>query len=180
MDTIFEDPTTLVYIAGAVAAVLFLIWRGSQSKGVLYGMLAALCVAGGLLAADALVETEREYLESTVDRIASELEQKQGTTFLANLDDDYTGFGGNKAGLTKLANSRIKSTLIDSISIKECEIELTGELAKMNVLTRVMPGGAKKGLRVLLRLTVRWQKRPDVGWRIISATKPKIVMPFGQ
>ncbi len=180
MTQIFDDPTAYIVFAGGLATVLLLIWRGTDAKPALYGALAALCVVGGLVAADLMVETDREYLESTVERIATELEHKNLTTFLALLDNDYRGYGGSKAGLTKMANSRIKSTLIDSITIKDCEIEVKDDVAKMDVTTRVMPGGSLKGSRVLVKMTIRWQKRPVGGWVVVGASKPNFVMPFGQ
>ena len=82
----FDSPWPVVCVAGAVAALSFLLWSQAGQRPFLVATILALAIAAGAIVADRVVVTERERLESMFQGLAVAAEQADADTILAAFD----------------------------------------------------------------------------------------------
>ena len=181
MDTLkqwfLEDPT-YVYIALAVVElILAAAWYYRRSGQYGWALLVPVILAGGVIALDRAVETDREQIRRTVREIAAEFSQGGLDIARKCIDETYHGFGGNKAKLLGRAEDLNRQRHLKSVKIKRCRIDVSGRRAEMEVTTVIHLSDSSAGGGVMWLLwKVNWVKRPE-GWRIERLSDPTSVVP---
>lgn len=167
---LFENPLALWILLGLGAVVAGIVWSrtGSRRAVAVAVTLAALAVVVGLVAW--LVETDREKLIRTIDRMAAAADSGDAEAFIEYLSPDY---GNGPRGKDTLAG-------IVRLGFKMVRVKAESPIIQMDngeaTVTQVYNFRAAPGTRATLtadRSVIKWQGtfRPDADgqWRLRSA-----------
>lgn len=151
----FESSLPLVITCLIGAALAFFVWLRVQSRWLL-AVAILLTVAGiGCLAADLLVETDREYLLGLFPRLALAAEKQDMATIMAALDPELRP-------LREEAERVLKQVRPTEVVITKCDVavehgkkppEAVANLIVRvtgNVIDKGTPGTVLAGVKVLL------------------------------
>jgi hypothetical protein len=180
MDTLkrlfLEDPTTVYVLFALIELVAIVVWYRQRSRRSLIALAVPVVLGGAVFALDSLVVTDREELQKAVRQIADAFEQRRVDTVLDYLDDEYSGFAGNKAQAVDRARSELRLERIESIRLSYNQLTVRERFAEMTVTSVIKTTSSAGGRAVALQWKVEWVKR-SAGWRIIHISPPTPVIP---
>ena len=177
---VFGEPTYTYGILAIAGIVLFVRWYYGRTRGKALAIAIPIVLAGVVMLCDRLVETDREQIVAATEALAGEFSAGGGrfAVLQRTLADGYRGYGGDKADVLELARSQRASREIQSVSVSEPRLKITGKHAEMDVTSVIHLGGRFSGTYALA-WKVFWIKTP-AGWRIDEAKEPNPTMPgFG-
>lgn len=90
MNWLFEDPWPVIWIAGAVIALLSVGYYHSRHRGVLAAIIGVLFLASACLLVEQLVVTEREQVEQTLREGAAAVKRNDLAAVLALIAPEAT------------------------------------------------------------------------------------------
>jgi hypothetical protein len=173
--TFLEDPTYLYVLLVIVELVLMAIWYSRRTAWSARLLLLPVVLAGCVVAADAMVVTDRERLKQVVEEIAADVAGGSFDVATSYLDDSYQGFGGNKAGLIDRGLAEAHSRRIEKVKFTRVQTIFSGKTAEMDVTTVIHMRGDYAGSRPIA-WKIYWVDLPE-GWRIRGVTSPQLVIP---
>jgi hypothetical protein len=179
-ESLFGDPTS-VYVALAVIEVLLgVAWFYRRTAKLQRLLVVPILLAGGVFALDTAIVTDREQLRETVEAMAEDFVAGRLDAIGQYIDDDYVGYrGGNKSELIEAIRNEGRIRNVKSIGLSGMEIDVSGNLATMRLVSTITVDGSMYSGSVALHWQLRWVKRGDA-WRLEHASEPKQGIPgFG-
>jgi len=185
---LLEDPTMIYVGLGMVEVVLLAVWRRYLTPRRALALAAPLLLAGAVFLIERSVVTDAEVIVAALDEIAHSVstEPRDAGTLGTYLDRDVqVDIGGWARGVMNRDKTlRTWSVLLNkykvgSASIRNAEVEVTGDSARSRFTTHVTYGSGKETQQSWpWDWTVDWIRRPD-GWRIIGVDPPTAAQPLG-
>ena len=169
----FESPLpiylTLVFAEIALAAV----WHERRGRRAKLAMLIPPVLAVIVFSASTLIVTDREQIIRAAKTIAREVEVGRIDALSELVDEDYSGFGDDKAGAIGATELAMGVYRVSRVRFTKLQVEVEGGEAAMHAATVIEFGAARYGSgRTGVIFDVRWIRRPE-GWRIIHVRPPQ-------
>ncbi|MBS3822213.1 MAG: DUF4440 domain-containing protein [Planctomycetes bacterium] len=170
---LFGDPTS-VYVALAIVEVLLgVAWFYRRTAKLQRLLVLPILLAGGVFVLDQAIVTDREQLGETVESMAEDFVAGRLDAIGRYIDDGYVGFrGASKAELLEAIHNEGRVRNVTSIDLSGVEIDVSGNLATMWLVSTITVDGSMYSGSVALHWQLRWVKRGDV-WRLEYASEPK-------
>ena len=171
--TFFESPLP-IYLALIFAEVaLAAVWHERRGRRMWLAMMAPAALALIVFGVSAVVVTDREWIVDAAKTIARQTEAGRTDALRKLLDADYSGFGNDKAGCIRAAESAIRAYRLSRVRFTKLEAQVEGGEATLHAATIVEFGDSRFGSgRTGVIFEVRWIRRP-AGWRIIHVRPPR-------
>jgi len=154
-----------------VLAVLYAVLTRTGHKAVLWAMLAVALLTGGLVAASLLIETPREEVRATLDRLAAAIESDRPEDALRFIPTDAPLESMRQQAKLHLERYRAKEFNI-RCRLENIEIDSDGYVPVAYCDTRIWARGGRRSLGQLemsgmipVRLTL--EKRQQ-GWMLVD------------
>ncbi len=151
----FESSLPLVVICLLGAVVGFLVWLHVQARWLLAIAILLAAAGVGCFSVDWLVETDREYLQALLPRLARAAEKQDLGTIMAALDPDLRPLRDEAEKLLKQVKpTEVAITSVDVVlqpakkppeAVANLIVRVTG-----NVIDKGTPGTVLAGVKVLL------------------------------
>lgn len=171
MQSIFTDSPTYAYVALVAAEVVLLaIWHERRTRKLALALGVPILLAGAVFVVEAMVVTDREIIEDATRQIAHDLVEGSTASVELYLDDEFGGTWASKKLAIGAAKVAIMVYKVCSIRFGRLEVEVDGDEAKMDVVTRMTIEAEAMEAPVVIGWDVRWIRR-DVGWRIVQVRK---------
>ncbi len=175
---LFEDPVPVCVAMAAAEAVVWWLWRSRRTRRWALRLLVPPAVAGAVILAARLVETDREEITRALHEIAASAQAGHLDAARRYLDPACRMplAGGGVVGpaeMIDLGRRALKRHRVARVTVSAVEITLAGGRATATLTTQVMLPEA--GLYAL-RWQVQWARRP-AGWRIVRVepARPELV-----
>jgi len=175
LQEIFLEGPLGVYLALIFAEVVLAgWWYESRRGGAKLAMLVPPILAVMVLGVSTLIVTDRQEILRAAKTIARQAEAGRLEALEELLDDDYAGFGNDKAGAIAVAKSALRNDQVYRVRFTRLQVQVEGGEAAMHAATVVEFGDARFGSgRTGVIFEVRWIRRPG-GWRIIHVRPPRL------
>lgn len=180
--TLFEEPFWFLVGLGLLEVVLVAMWHGRRTKGLARALAVPIAVGIVVILTAALVETDRERLVATMERMTADLEMGRIDVLTETLDEkvlvnlgEYGGRGLDKAQTVTAAERSIKQYAVSRIRLSNVVTEMS-DRPVMDVTTIIFsdaPGFS--GRPAPLRWRMHWIQR-EGQWRILEIEKPTMTL----
>ena len=169
--TFFESPLPIYLTLIFAEVILAAVWYERRGRRTMLMLL--LPPARGGFGVGALVVTDRERILNAAKTIARQAETGRTDALREFVDADYSGFGDDKAGAIRAAESAIGTYRVSRVRFTKLQVEVTGDQAALHAATVIEFGDPRFGSgRTGVVFDVRWIRRQN-GWRIIHVRPPR-------
>jgi len=173
---LFEDPMPIYVALGVIEIIMAAVWYRGRVKRVAIALAIPPLLAGGFLAMDLLVVTDREKLDRSLREIAADIQQGDIKGAMEFLADDFGGHYGTTKGAAEACEKAMKTYGIRKVSVTSAQTELLNDsMAKVQARTIVefeVPGFGQG--RQAIDWTIHWALR-NGQWKIIDVNEPKLL-----
>ena len=177
--TLFEEPFWFLVGLGFLEVVLIAMWHGRRTKGLARALAIPIVVGIVVALTASLVETDREKMTASLERLAGDLEAGKVDVLAETLDEtitvdlgEYGGGGLDKARAIAAAERSLGEYQVTKIRLTNIVVEM-GDRPIMDVTTIVFSDIPGIGGRPMpLRWRLHWIER-DGQWRILEIERPR-------
>jgi len=171
--TFFESPLPIYLTLIFAEVILAAVWYERRGRRTMLMLLLPPALAVIVLGVSALVVTDRERILNAAKTIARQAETGRTDALREFVDADYSGFGDDKAGAIRAAESAIGTYRVSRVRFTKLQVEVTGDQAALHAATVIEFGDPRFGSgRTGVVFDVRWIRRQN-GWRIIHVRPPR-------
>ena len=171
--TFFESPLPIYLTLIFAEVILAAVWYERRGRRAMLMMLLPPALAVIVFGASAFVVTDRERIIDAAKTIARQAEAGRTDALREVMDADYSGFGDDRAGAIRAAESAIRVYRVSRVRFTKLEVQVEGGEAALHAATVIEFGDARFGSgQTGVIFEVRWIRRPE-GWRILHVRPPR-------
>ena len=177
MDTLkivlFEEPTWLVILLGAVTVALLVSWWLRRQRKFLLAAAVPAALGGAVLLSAWLVTTDRERIQQNAGAVAADVAAGRTGALDRFVDEQFVGqFQGmqlDKRMALEVAGRVGRNWSIEEIVLKDFDIRVQGNFASVNIQMLVITGQGRYPINMDLlwvRVDGEWRIRELENWRL--------------
>ena len=177
---LLENPLTPCIVLGLIAVVAGFFWSRTASRRALAVVLACCLATAVIVTVSWLVETDRERVVATLQRMSTAATRSDAEAFIGEISPEYDSAAGGKAGISTVVRSGLRVLRAHG---EEPAIRMEDGRATVTQVYHFSPAPSSRLVLPPQYETVTWEGTlapdPDGRWRLRSAvaTKPDRLSP---
>lgn len=176
---LLETPIYACIFLGLVELAIVALFLARRTKRLAMLLVVPAVLAGLVLTAAAMIETDREQIFSAIREICADLEAGQTGAMEQYLADDFVGVFQRgkltKSTAVQVARMQVGMHGIERIRLRRINVQVEGGEAQMALSTLMIMEQAELGRATgaYVKFDLTWTKTP-AGWRLKYCQEPRI------
>jgi len=133
---LFEDPCELAAVVVGVHLLGLFLWRWLAGSAIRRWLWVVPVTAAILFLVQALVVTDRERIESLLERCARAVERGRIADLAAEIDDEFQSNSLDKAELLAMARRLLERYAVENIRIDQLQVHTEDSRARVSFRAR--------------------------------------------